>query len=188
MDNIIFIDTETGGTNPEKHSLLSVGLVAWSKEKGIIASQELFIKNEVYSFTKKAKQINKFCQEQHDAKAVSHRIAVETIRSFCMNSTSKTKEIQIAGHNTHFDVSFLKSLFEEQHYSFSSLFSHRIIDTYSILKYLVDADILQLDTISSSSTFKHFKIQVKGRHSALGDAEATARLYEALLEVVKKPL
>ena len=165
--------------------MLSVGLAAWSKENGIIETHEVLLRSDAYSCTQEAKRINKININLHNEKAVSHKHAVEVIRSFCFKNTQKTKEIQIAGHNTQFDAAFLKKLFEEQHHSFNRMFSHRMIDTYSILKYLVDIGKIDLNPISSSNAFRYFNIKVNGRHSALGDAIATAKLYEKLLSIYK---
>ena len=55
----VFVDTETGGLIPTKHSLLSVGLVVWDKSLGIVDQKEVFIKSKRY-VTEKAKSINKF--------------------------------------------------------------------------------------------------------------------------------
>ena len=185
METIIFVDTETGGTNPDKHSLLSVGLVAWDRTNGIIDKREVFLKSDTYSFTQKAVEINKFDRAEHDAIAVPHDYAVNMIRDFCVKNTGANKDIQIAGHNIQFDVAFLKKLFKEQNRSFSSLFSHRMIDTFSILKYLNDAGKISINPLSSANAFKLFDIKVKKRHSALGDAVATAHLYEALIKLIE---
>lgn len=185
MENIIFCDTETGGTNPDKHSLLSVGLVAWNRTDGIVDKCEVFLKSDTYSFTKKAIGLNKFDRLEHDAIAVSHNYAVNVIRGFCIKNTGKKEEIQIAGHNIQFDVAFLKKLFKEENHSFNSLFSHRMIDTFSILKYLNDAGKIEMNPISSANAFKLFGIIVEKRHSALGDAIATAQLYEALINMIE---
>ena len=185
MDTIIFIDTETGGTDPDKHSLFSVGLVAWNREKGIIDSCEIFIKSETYTYTVEAQKINKFQKEQHEKNAVSHKDAVAAIRSFCIKNTKKTKEIQVAGHNIQFDIAFLRKLFDEENRNISRLFSHRMIDTVSILRFLVDAGIIEMGTINSANAFRSFHIVVDGRHSALGDAIATVKLYEKLLNTVQ---
>lgn len=60
-----------------------------------------------------------------------------------------------------------------------------MIDTYSILKYLVDIGKIDFNPISSSNAFRCFNIKVNGWHSALGDAIATAQLYEKLLSIYK---
>ena len=185
MENTIFIDTETGGTNPNKHSLFSVGLVAWNREEGIVDSCEIFIKSESYSYTKEAQKINKFQIEQHEKKALSHKEAIDAIYSFCKKNTGKTKEIQMAGHNIQFDIAFLRKLFDEENRSINRLISHRMIDTFSIIRFLIDAGKIEMNHISSANAFKAFNIMVEDRHSALGDAIATVKLYEELLNVVQ---
>ena len=50
MNRILFIDTETGGINPNKHSLLSIGLVVWDQDNGIIYENEFYIKSEKYAY------------------------------------------------------------------------------------------------------------------------------------------
>ena len=57
---LLFIDTETGGIDCGKHSLLSIGLVVWDNDQGIIDSTEILIKNKEYVVTKEAQRINKF--------------------------------------------------------------------------------------------------------------------------------
>ena len=184
MDRIIFVDTETGGVDPSKHSLLSVGLVAWDYNDGIIDTIEIFIKQDQYTVTKEAQKLNKFDIETHEKKAVPPLMAINAIKGFSISNTNRTNDIQLAGHNIQFDVSFLKKLFKDQNKSFNQLFSHRMIDTYSVLKFLQDADKINLDHISSASAFRLFHIKVDGRHSALGDAIATAQLYGELLKLV----
>lgn len=182
MDTIIFVDTETGGTNPERHSLLSVGLVAWNYNEGVIATKEIFIKHKSYSITREAQHINKFNQAKHNELAVTPKTAVDEIKSFAITCSKKEKDIQLAGHNIQFDVAFLKRLFGDQHRSFSKVFSHRMIDTYSILRFLDDAGKIRIQQLSSSSAFHYYGIKAKKRHSALGDALATVELYEKLLK------
>ena len=92
--------------------------------------------------------------------------------------------IPLAGHNTQFDVQFIKKMFKDNRRSFDNIFLHRIVDTYSVLKFLQDGGIIT-DTINSSAqAFKFFEITVDGRHTALGDAKATMRLYEKMLQLL----
>ena len=75
-------------------------------------------------------------------------------------------------------------LFADNHRSYEKTFSHRIVDTYSILRFMRDAKKIELESLTSAKAFSYFGIKVEGRHSALGDAEATMRLYEKLLGVM----
>lgn len=179
---LIFIDTETGGIDPQTHSLLSIGCVAWEQGHGVIDTFEIFIKSKKYCVTSGAQKINKFNEELHNQKAVSQKEAINSLLYFCSKYSNGLANL--AGHNTQFDIAFIKKLLRDNRRSFSKHFSHRIVDTYSIIRYLQDADKIELELSSSASAFKHFGITVQGRHTALGDAMATAKLYEKLLELI----
>lgn len=181
---LIFIDTETGGIDPQKHSLLSIGCVAWEQGRGIADTFEVFIKSNKYFVTNEAKKINKFSKEKHDQKAVSPREAINSLFIFCDKYSNGLANL--AGHNTQFDVAFIKKLLKDNHRSFSKHFSHRIVDTYSIIRFLQDAQRFEVELGSSASAFKYFGIAVQGRHTALGDAIATAKLYERMLSQIEK--
>lgn len=182
---LLFIDTETGGMNPNKHSLLSVAMVIWNNTK-IVDSTELLINDGQLIVTDEALAINKINIEEHKKSAISPSQAIEKIFQFITKHFPQQKEITIAGHNVHFDVSFLKNLFTQNKKDFNNFFSHRIIDTSSILHYLYLAGHIKQRAISSDEAFALFKIEVEGRHTALGDAVATAKLFNKLLYIQKK--
>jgi len=184
-DRLLFIDTETGGLNPDKHSLLSVGLVVWENME-IIDSQEILINDGILSVTDEALSINGIDIEDHKKSAISPSQSIDKIISFISKNFPDHKKITLAGHNVHFDVNFLKKLFYRNNNKFSKYFSHRIIDTSSILYYLYLSGHLQKKSISSDTAFELFDIKVAGRHTALGDAIATAELFNKLLLLTKK--
>jgi len=80
-DTILFIDTETGGIQPGKNSLLSLALVVW-KESKIIASTEILINDGVLNVTEKALEINGIDLEEHKKKAVSPAVALQQFDDF----------------------------------------------------------------------------------------------------------
>jgi DNA polymerase-3 subunit epsilon len=94
-------------------------------------------------------------------------------------------KITLAGHNVHFDIAFLKAFFSANRKDFSEFFSHRVIDTSSILHYLYLAGKLKQKAVSSDEAFQLFDIEVEGRHTAMGDAIATAKLFSKLLHRIK---
>ena len=61
----LFIDTETGGIDPQKHALLSIGLVVWDNGS-IIASKEILIKQGDKSITQRSLNINKIDCAKHN--------------------------------------------------------------------------------------------------------------------------
>lgn len=184
VDRLLFIDTETGGLDPGKHSLLSLALVIW-EDTEIIDSQELLINDGVLSVTQDALSVNRIDLEKHKQSAISSSQAIEKIFLFTGKYFTQHTKITLAGHNVHFDADFLKSFLSKNNKDFRSFFSHRIIDTSSILYYLYLAGHIKHRAVSSDEAFDLFGIKVEGRHTALGDAIATAKLFSRLLDLIK---
>lgn len=181
---MLFIDTETGGLNPNKHSLLSLAMVIW-EDMEIIDSQELLINDGILSVTKEALSINKIDIEKHKQAAISSPQANEKIFLFISKHFPQQRKITLAGHNVHFDANFLRFFLFKNNKDFSKFFSHRIIDTSSILYYLYLAGYIKNRAVSSDEAFDLFGIKVEGRHTAIGDAIATAKLFTRLLYLIK---
>lgn len=187
MNRILFIDTETGGVNPNKHSLLSVGIVVWDAKEGIVYSNEMLIKSKEYVVTSTAQRINHFNPKVHDETSIEPKDFFASIEKIYNQFFHDYQDIPLGGHNTQFDIGFIRKLYEDNGRSYEKTFSHRVVDTFSILKFLCDSGKLHLDYISSAKAFKKFGIVVNGRHTALGDAIATAQLYEQMILLVKNP-
>lgn len=186
MTKLLFADTETGGLEPESSSLLSVGLVVW-ENGNIINEKEILLKENNLKLSDKAMGINKIDINAHITKAVEHNEAIRLIKDFCFENFVIPPLITLAGHNINFDIKFLKHLFKQSDNLYSKIFSHRSIDTASILKFLYFSNILETDISSSDAAFKHFSINIEKRHTALGDARATALLFNELLKLVSQP-
>jgi DNA polymerase III subunit epsilon len=182
-DRLLFIDTETGGLDPGKHSLLSLAMVIW-EDMEIVDSQEILINDGILSVTEEALSINKIDLEKHKQSAVSSSQALDKILLFICKHFPRQRKITLAGHNVHFDAAFLRSFFSANKKDFNEYFSHRIIDTSSILHYLYLAGKMKQRAISSDDAFDLFDIEVEGRHTAIGDAIATAKLFTKLLSLL----
>lgn len=180
----VFIDTETGGTDPDKHSLLSIGVCIWDIEYGILDYKEFYVENDEYVITKHAQKMNKFNIYEHEIKAMSQIDVINSLLTFCENYFSKNVAFPLIGHNIQFDVNFLKKLFKNNNRSFNQYFSHRYIDTYSVFKTCVLAGLIDKNIDSSAEAFSYFDIKVEKRHSALGDCIATVKLYEKLISLL----
>jgi DNA polymerase-3 subunit epsilon len=181
-DKIVFIDTETGGLHPAYHSLLSVGLVEWENGK-IIQTKEILVDDGELKTTEEALAINQIDLKSHRESAISQKEAIQEILSFIGWNSDQEDKVTLAGHNVGFDIKFTRHLFESQQYNFDDYFSHRSIDTASILHYLYFSGKLSSRIVGSSEAFKHFNIEVRGRHTALGDAIATAKLFNELIHL-----
>lgn len=181
----IFIDTETGGINPQKHSLLSIGLVAWDIEKGFLDGIEVFIKHENYVITKEAQSINGFNSIIHDKKAVDCKTSIKSIETFMYKYFDKNTLVPLAGHNIQFDTNFLKQFLIYNNRSYNSMFSHRMLDTSSVLRTLIIAGLLPDNIYNLTDALRFFNINIEQRHSALDDAKATVSLYEEMINIIQ---
>lgn len=182
----VFVDTETGGTNPQKHSLLSIGIVVWDKEQSIISQKEFFVKSKKYVITREAQGINKFNLINHNEIAQDPKIVINDLIAYLKDFFPENTGFPLAGHNIQFDINFLKEFFKQNGRAFNSYFSHRSIDTYSIIKVLSLSGIINKSLNSSTDAFNYFNIKVKKRHSALYDCIATVELFEKMIALLEE--
>lgn len=127
--------------------------------------------------TRTAQKINKLTDSDFDD-AIAPLALIRKFKEFKELYFSDYMVIPSAGHNTQFDV---QKKIKDNHRNFDNIFLHRIVDTYSILKFLQDGGVITDPINSSTQAFKYFEIIVDGRHTALRDAKATMKLYEKML-------
>ncbi len=179
----LFLDTETGGLDVEKHSLLSIGLVVG--DDGVVRdSLEILIRHEPYVVSAGGMAVNRIDLVQHDKAALDPEAALDALEAFCQRHFPEEDPITLVGHNVTFDRNFLAVFFARHHRPLEPRISHRIIDTHSIAAALRDAGRLPIENLSSSALFLHFGIVIpeEKRHTALGDALGTFELYWKLVE------
>jgi DNA polymerase III epsilon subunit-like protein len=188
MHTLLFIDTETGGLDPTAHSILSLGAVLW-RDGSIVDTLELFIAEETSVVDQEAMAVNAIDLRWLRAHGVRPTEAVVRFQRFLEQHTPRaipSKQV-LAGHNVAFDVAFLRRLYKLAGQERSWSFSHRLLDTASIVQYLIVAGLLPLQGASSDEVFRYFGIELERgkRHTALGDARATVILFEKLLLVLR---
>lgn len=184
---LLVIDLETSGLDPDLHSVLSIGAAAWIPGF-IIDSIEIFISEETSTIDPEAMRINQIDPAWLRDNGISASLAVAKLEAFVRRNfdfSDPNTRVSLVGHNLGFDVPFLKRLYKRVGVSYQATFSHRMIDTASVLGSLVLAGRLPLSEASSAEAFEYFGIRVPGRHTALGDAIATARLLDGLLNVLQ---
>lgn len=186
MTRLLVLDTETGGLDATRHSLLSLGLVALVDGR-VAAERELLVRHEPYVVTGGGMKVNRIDLAAHHAKALAPEAAADALEAFCADHLGEGP-VTLVGHNIAFDRAFLGTFLASLGRELEPRFSHRTVDTHALAFGLQQAGRLPADLrLSSDGLFAHFAIAVPEplRHTALGDARATAELYLKLVEVAR---
>jgi DNA polymerase-3 subunit epsilon len=181
----LVIDTETGGLNPEKNSILSIAGVLWEPGKTVEPVFDMYVKEHFINVEPAALKVNKI-----DMNKIYHAdepyMVVRKIQNALDERLGKDrKPIQLVGHNVAFDISFAKRLWKHAglEESFNKDFRSRALDTCSILEYLMLSGKVKGFRASGDVLFEagDVIIEKEDRHTALGDAMATAKAMESLI-------
>lgn len=172
----VIIDTETGGLDPNHHSLISVGLVDSSGNK----MDEFIVREPTLFADPRSMAIHGITEAQIETEGLTPNDAVDRFEAFFEDIDGT---ILLTGHNISFDLSFIKRLYRIAERQQPRRISHRSIDTHTMLWTAIQMGLLPTETSSSDGAFKHFNIEPPAdkRHTALGDAIATQKLVSALL-------
>lgn len=183
MNNYLVVDVETGGIDPSFHSILSISGVKWDLNH----NQFLFgflIREKKLEFTNKALGINGLTVAEICEKGLTPDEAVKDIREALNEAFGEDREpVILIGHNVGFDILFIRRLYWIAGEDFFQDFSHRSIDTASILGFLMLRGDLPDHSPNSDYLFRITNVNVPAdkRHTAHYDAMATA---EALTRLV----
>lgn len=182
LDRIVVVDTETGGLDPLQFSILSVGLVSWDGAHRM----ELFVAEPEIRCDPRSLAVNGLDPAWIRANGLPPAEACKAIDGF-LDRMGVERPIIAAGHNIAFDIAFLRRLYALGGASIPSDFSHRTVDTHTLLWALAARGVLPPDVRSSDAAFAHFGVAPPEgtRHTALGDALATRELLRHLLELMK---
>lgn len=186
---LLIVDTETGGLDSQKHSILSLGAVVWDSGVSIDTFEALIVESEIVADSE-AIIVNKIDLDTHRLNGITPPEAVKQFMAFLeknFGALGERAKIDLVGHNISFDAGFIRRLFSLANIDFENCFSHRMLDTAGILRFLILAGRLPLKGAGLSEALGHFGISVPQdkRHTALGDAVATAQLLNELLKLVR---
>lgn len=167
---VMVIDTETGGFDPDKYSLMTVGGVIGDIVTGeVIEAKEWALSLPEYKFTAEAMEVNKLnIDELRKTGKKAEDIASELSSMYIRNGITL-----LAGHNLKFDIRFLcKQLFRISESEFEREFTRFVFDTQSISVLFQASKDIKLQSGSLSQTAKALGIKKRSGslHNALVDA------------------
>ena len=191
MNKIIFIDTETGGVNPEKAALIQLsGIIRIDKKD--VEKFNFYIKPfENSEVNEKALEVQG--RTLDELKAEKYIEEKEVYKQFInlldkyIDKYDKTDKFIVAGYNVRFDVDILKALFQRHgnNFLFSYLDSSMLDPLYSIRLLQIAGILPVLENNKLETWCKHFGIELKA-HDSLEDIEATKKLIGKLISLIRK--
>jgi len=180
----LVVDTETGGLDCQDHSILSIAGVAWSPNEEVKPVFDLFIKENEINTIEKALKINKIDLNEVKSKGFSPKQAISKIRGHLdAHFGFDRRPIQLVAHNAPFDLGFIRRLYRLAGEDFRADFRDRALDTCSVLQFLMISGKISGFRASADTLFKAAEVEIaeKDRHTAMGDAWATAQSLQVLI-------
>ncbi|MFC4452443.1 3'-5' exonuclease [Deinococcus sonorensis] len=172
---IIFLDTETGGTDPAQHSLLTIGLVTLNGPE-VERPLHLQLRHPTYHVAASAMAVNGIDLQVHHQQAQEPDVVAQAIRDYA----APLGRCILGGHNFGFDLGFLKPLLPD----LNTVFRRGRVDTKVVAQFLIHAGLLPRRVGTALSDLAaHFELEYQA-HDALEDARTTALVYRAMLGLV----
>jgi DNA polymerase-3 subunit epsilon len=184
LRRVVVFDTEAGGLDPLRHSLMSVGFVDFSGAHRL----EVYVLEPDVQFEPEAMAVNGIDLHWLRANGLSPAEACDRIEAF-LDGLGMGRPLMMAGHNIAFDLAYMRRLYTLAGRPLPRDFSHRSLDTHTLLYAWACAGRLPPEARSSDGAFKHFGVAPPPhlRHTALGDAVATRDLLAHLLDLCGAP-
>jgi len=186
----VIFDTETGGLDPATDAIVSLGAVAWDSELGRLPAPEFYaVVNDVEgNFHPRALEVNGFTVDRIRADGrPAHEVWEDFVGFSKTVGGSSSAPVLLGGHNTGFDVGFLKRLARlsgaAEHYE--AVFSHRTVCTMNTVRFLCLAGVLRPGLGGLTQCVDELGIERQEFHNALGDARMAADLLTKLVEIAR---
>ena len=181
LENVLILDTETGGLDPLTHSLMTVGMVMGDGRNPV----ELTIAEPEIIADPRALAVNRLDPAEVARIGISVEQACDQIDAYLAKVHPHSKPM-VCGHNVAFDLAFMRRLYTMAGRPVPSPFTHRTLDTHTLMWSLIAVGKLPPEVTGSDAAFAHFQIEPPAdlRHTALGDAIATRHLLHGLIALM----
>lgn len=181
QENMIIVDVETTGTDPRKHSIVSIGAVDFC-DPGNQFYQECRIWNGA-EIVKEALDVNGFSEEE--IRNANKKSLEETIKNF-LKWTENIADRTLAGGNPSFDRDFLKTSAER--YGIDWTLGYRSIDLHSLCythylsRNLIPPMKDKRTNLNTDAIFKYVGLPAEPKpHNALTGAKMEAEAFSRLI-------
>jgi DNA polymerase-3 subunit epsilon len=188
MKKILWIDTETTGTDPTLHSMIEIsGIIDID---GKIEDQfsfhskphpDFLIDDDALKINKiTTEQMQQFPEMDHTRKALTRAFGAH------IDKFNKEDKFTIAGQNVKFDIDFLSHFFfrQKDFYLGSYVDFRKRIELYELTNAMRMLGFIKSDKLSLGNLCKEFGIELKA-HNSLSDITATRTLYYEIIGNLK---
>jgi DNA polymerase III epsilon subunit-like protein len=180
----LVLDTETGGLDPQKHSLLTASFVVLDDDLKQVDKVDLSIApDEAYRVTPEALRVNKIDIVEHSQVAMDVLFARTKLCEF-LDLWSKKGRLTVVGHNVGFDLRFIYAQLLPQA-EWESRCSYRVLDTQVVAQFLQLTGVIPGGSASLKSLAMQFGVPQLEAHTASDDALVTAEVLRRLFGSVK---
>jgi len=185
------INVKTGGLDPQRHAILSLGVVALNTGSGQFTAIEMLISDPQGDVTEEAILKNRLDPAEAHRAGLSPKEAVHRLEGFILQHLQDGKKATLAGHNVALDTAFLRRLYRlaAAEDDFNARHDYRTVDLHSAYALLAEAGLVpQLPTTSLEAIADSLGIPKDPErcHTALWDAITTAHCLWELLERVRR--
>lgn len=187
MNEVLFVDIETTGTDPDTHNVIEIA-AEFHRDNEVVEKFHATLCDKDGSMVCNLgalKVNNTTISKLEDYTA--EKQAVHNFVDWLLKLKSHNK-LQICGHNVHFDVAFLKSLLSKYNVEgWDQIVSHRHKDTFTIGEFLVNAGVLEVENLYRGNSLEKLanalgiNTEDLNLHSAEVDVKLTSDVYYKML-------
>ena len=187
----VYVDTETTGLDPEKHSIVEIAMI-FEREGEVTDTFQLFIKPytgqfEVEALDKIKKTIGEL-EERGVELALARIQLTNKLKEHC-DPYNKLDKMKFIAYNANFDKNFLFKFMETEKYkyAFLSYFWMPFIDTYSLAGVIIGDERVTMPNFKLGTVCEQFGIEFDEdkAHGALYDTDRTRLLHRQLMLYVR---
>jgi oligoribonuclease (3'-5' exoribonuclease) len=178
-------DTETSGTNPKIHSILTAYFAIHDENHNFVDDLELWLKpdNGEVIADAEALKVNGINLEEHLAspRTITYSEGKKVILEFFKKHKPKGRsKIRPCGHNIQFDKDFIieTGLLTEDEWE--SCMHHNPLDTLRIITFLQDIGMVPNDIGRLVDFVQHFGMTQMDAHDAKGDVRMNVEVYKRM--------
>jgi hypothetical protein len=148
LDEVVVIDTETGGLDPDRVSLLTLALVPGDGG----APLDLVVAEDEMVITPRSLEITRLDPEALRRDGLKPAAACDQIDAW-LAAHARGRRLICAGHNVAFDLAFTRRLYRLAGRSLPDFFGHRTLDTHTLLWALRAVGRLPAHIVGSDAAF-----------------------------------